>query len=56
MPCKQLLVVFQATVCGYELWGNEFDEKLRRVAVRKVKVMVDGRMLFEFKDGKEFKA
>jgi len=35
---------------------EEFDEKLWGVSVRKVKVMVDGRMLFEFKDGKEFKA
>ena len=35
---------------------EEFDEKLWAVSVEKVKVMVDGRMLFEFKDGKEFKA
>jgi len=34
----------------------EFDEKLWAVAVEKVKVMPDGRMMFEFKGGTEFRA
>lgn len=32
---------------------EEFDEKLWAAAVEKVKVMPDGRMMFEFKDGTE---
>ncbi|KAF0194455.1 MAG: hypothetical protein FD169_1776 [Bacillota bacterium] len=32
---------------------DEFDEKLWSVAVEKVRVMSDGRLMFSFKDGTE---
>jgi len=50
------ILMFEGFIRGIEsrpLALEEFDEKLWVVAVDTVKVMPDGRMLFEFKDGKE---
>ncbi|GAB6172961.1 hypothetical protein JCM15765_24390 [Paradesulfitobacterium aromaticivorans] len=52
-------LMLETFIKGFEsrpLILEEFDEKLWAVSVGKVKVMLDGRMVFSFKDGTEIEA